>query len=70
MFWPPAFAGVTTQETFYETIRICFLSPLAFLPPTGEKERIAFFSFFESYIAVLSVTSVAKMENGERKGER
>jgi hypothetical protein len=22
MFWTPAFAGVTAQETFYETIKI------------------------------------------------
>jgi hypothetical protein len=24
MFWTPAFAGVTLEETFYETINLCY----------------------------------------------
>ncbi|MCX5918875.1 MAG: hypothetical protein NTX30_19615 [Deltaproteobacteria bacterium] len=36
MFWTPAFAGVTLQETFYEIINI----------PKGEKVRMGDFEFY------------------------
>jgi len=33
MFWTPAFAGVTTQETFYETINPDDLVKSSISPP-------------------------------------